>query len=157
MWSQCGGSQVRRASVPPFLGVCARAADGTRTLPAAVRPPAIRSSRRVRAMKFLPWNLGGATLDLGERLVEYTESLVDVGVGMGERHVDLVDGLHHAATDALLVEERDTAAVGAERRPVVDDVTVGEDDVEHGRLAGHARRHAVLGRQLGEAVLEAIA
>jgi len=71
-----------------------------------------------------------------ERLVEYVERFLDVLVGVGERYVDLVHGLDDLATDQLLVEALDPVAIRRQRRAIVDDLAVGEEDVEHRRL-GH--------------------
>src|SRR5690349_15305556 len=153
--SKWGGSQVRIESVPPRLGVWARPVDGATAVPARANPPRASRSRRLTSMGPPGSSSGRAGGDGGQRLVEDPERGVHVGVAVGERDVDLVDGLHDAALETFLVEERDAAAIGGEGCPVVHDGAVGEDDVEDRRLATHLRGHAVLAGERGEAVAQA--
>src|SRR5213593_2100635 len=112
--SKCGGSQVRIARVPPRLGVCARARAGAIAAPASAAPPSLSRCRRLRFMESSTTSRAGG--DDRERLVEYVERFLDVLVGVGERHVDLVHGLDDLATDQFLVEALDPVAIRRQRR-----------------------------------------
>src|SRR5207249_11829572 len=145
--SKCGGSQVRSASVPPRFGVWPRACDGTTAVPTSAAPPSFSTWRRLRSMGPLPWCsecASGALGDHRQGLVEHPERLVDVLVRVGERDIDLVDRLHHAAPQELRVETLDPLAVRRERRPIVHDRVIGEEDIEDRWLPAHLRRDAVL-------------
>ena len=50
----------------------------------------------------LPRDSARAAATAASACVEYVERLVHVRVGVGERHVDLVHGLHDPAPQALL-------------------------------------------------------
>src|SRR5437899_10375874 len=151
--SKWGGSQVRIARVPPRLGVWARATAGAIDAPASAAPPSFSRCRRLRFMNSSTTSRAGG--DDRERLVEDLDRFLDVLVGVGERHVDLVHGLDDLATNQLLVEALDPVAIGRERRAIVDDLAVGEEDVEHRRLAADLRRHAVLARGGGQPLAQA--
>src|SRR5262249_51961846 len=145
--------QVRIARVPPRLGVWARAMTGAIDAPASPAPPSLSSCRRVRFMDSSATSRVGG--DDAERLVEYVQRFVDVIVGVGERDVDLVHGLDDLAAHELLVEVLDPVAIGRQGRTIVDDRTVGEEDVEHRGLAADLRRHAVLARGGAQALTQA--
>src|SRR5262245_52916645 len=151
--SKWGGSQVRMARVPPRLGVWARATTGAMDAPTRPAPPSLRRCRRLRFMD--PSATSRVGSDDPERLVEYVQRFGDVSIGVGERHVDLVHGLDELSANQLLVEALDPVAVGRQSRAVVDDETVGKEDVEHGRLAADLRRQAVLARGGGEPFAQA--
>src|SRR2546425_187202 len=85
--SKWGGSQVRIASVPPRLGVWARAPTGATEAPASAAPPSLSRCRRLRCTE-CP-SASGLRGDGCQRLVENFEGFLDVRVGVGERHVDL--------------------------------------------------------------------
>src|SRR2546429_3250246 len=150
--SKCGGSQVRIARVPPRLGVWARATAGAIDAPASTVPPSLSRCRRLRVMESSATSCAGG--DDRERLVEYVERFRDVLVGVGERHVDLVRGLDDAAPDQLLVEALDPVAIGRQGRAIVDDLAVGEEDVEDRRLAADLRGPTVLARGGGQTFAE---
>src|SRR5437870_5751986 len=150
--SKCGGSQVRIARVPPRLGVWARATAGAIDAPASTVPPSLSRCRRLRVMESSATSCAGG--DDRERLVEYIERLLDVLVGVGERHVDLVHGLDDASPDQFLVEALDPIAIGRQGRAIVDDLAVGEEDIEDRRLAADLRGQTVLARGGGQAFAE---
>src|SRR6516225_6705853 len=141
------------ARVPPRLGVWARATTGAIDAPTRPAPPSLRRCRRLRFMDSSATSRVGG--DDPERLVEYVQRFGDVLIGMGERHVDLVHSLDELAADQLLVEALDPVAIRRQGRAIVDDRAVGEEDVEHGRLAADLRRHAVLARGGGEPFAQA--
>src|SRR5436309_2899269 len=58
MWSNIGGSHPRMVSVPPRLGLWARAAEGFRVAPASAIPLSAKRSRRERVI--------GASLAVGQ-------------------------------------------------------------------------------------------
>src|SRR5262245_33493603 len=151
--SKCGGSQVRMARVRPRLGVWARAMTGAIDAPTRPAPPSLRRCRRLRFMDSSATSRVGG--DDPERLVEYVERFGGVLIGVGERHVDLVHGLDELAADQLLVEALDPVAIGRQGCTIVDDRSVGEEDVEHRRLAADLRGHAVLARGGGQALAQA--
>src|SRR5438093_12158888 len=110
--SKCGGSQVRSASVPPRFGVWPRACDGRTAAAASAAPPGFSTWRRLRSMGAPPVVrcsecASGALGDHRQGLVEHPERLVDVLVRVGERDIDLVDRLHHAAPQKLRVKTLD--------------------------------------------------
>src|SRR5439155_1273485 len=150
--SKWGGSHVRIASVPPRLGVWAGAMAGTTDAPASAAPPSLSRCRRLRVMASSSTSRAGR--DGRERLTENFDGFVDVRVGVGERDIDLVHGLDDAAAHELLIESLDPLAVRRERRAIVDDLAVGEEDVEDRRLAGHPRGEPVLGDRDRQAVAE---
>src|SRR5438128_12029838 len=150
--SKWGGSQVRIARVPPRLGAWARATTGAIDAPASAAAPSLSRCRRLRFMESSATSRTGG--DDRERLVEYVERFRDVLVGVGERHVDLVRGLDDAAPDQLLVEALDPVAIGRQGRAIVDDLAVGEEDVEDRRLAADLRGQTVLARGGGQTFAE---
>src|SRR5437899_8500623 len=150
--SKCGGSQVRIARVPPRLGVWARATVGASDAPASAAPPSLSRCRRLRFMESSATSRAGG--DDRERLVEYIDRFLDVLVGVGERHVDLVHGLDDASPDQFLVEALDPIAIGRQGRAIVDDLAVGEEDIEDRRLAADLRGQTVLARGGGQSFAE---
>src|SRR5262245_20689189 len=92
--------------------------------------------------------------DVPQSAVEDLQRLRDVRLAVGERHIDLVDGLHESAAKAGLVEAADTVAIRGQRRTIVDDVTIGEDDVEHRRLSAHLRRKPMSARSVTKALAQ---
>src|SRR5438128_11802094 len=77
--------------------------------------------------------------DGAQCLVDDADRLVDVGLRMRQRDVDLVDGLHEPAPQTFLVEVLDAHSIGGHRRAVIHDLAIGEDHVEDRRLAADLR------------------